>query len=192
MSELGTTLSLPTPWRSSNLLASSSAPLMDISTVAGAVGALVPSISPSIGSKLLQQLSSERLDDAHASMIIALLARASPADVTNARGGYGRPLTHVLLSQHDRPDLIDALLAARADVGATDNDGRTALHWAASAGRLQCAITLLSHDADSTRRDEERLSPLDLARREHHSDLVALLEGKPVPPRPVIRVIHSV
>ena len=165
---------------------------MDISTVAGAVGALVPSISPSIGSKLLQQLSSERLDDARASKIIALLARATPTDVTSTRGGYGRPLTHVLLSQHDRPDLIDALLAARADVGATDNDGRTALHWAASAGRLQSALTLLSHNADSTRRDEERLSPLDLARREHHSDLVALLEGKPVPPRPVIRVIHSV
>ena len=51
---------------------------------------------------------------------------------------------------------------------------------------------LLSHNADSTRRDEERLSPLDLARREHHSDLVALLEGKPVPPRPVIRVVVSV
>ena len=164
---------------------------MDISTVAGAVGSLLPSL-PTIGSRLLQQLSSERLDDAHASKIIALLARASADDVTGARGGYGRPLTHVLLAQHDRPDLIDALLAASADVGATDNDGRTALHWAASAGRLQSALTLLSHNADSTRRDEERLSPLDLARREHHSDLVALLEGKPVPPRPVIRVVVSV
>ena len=164
---------------------------MDISTVAGAVGSLLPS-SPTIGSRLLQQLSSERLDDARATKIIALLARASPTDITDTRGGYGRPLTHVLLSQHDRPDLVDALLAARADIGATDNDGRTALHWAASHGRLQSALTLLSHNADSTRRDEERLSPLDLARREHHSDLVALLEGKPVPPRPVIRVIHSV
>ena len=117
----------------------------------------MPSISPSIGSKLLQQLSSERLDDARATKIIALLARASAADVTSTHGGYGRPLTHVLLAQHDRPDLVDALLAARADIGATDNDGRTALHWAASAGRLQSAITLLSHNADSTRRDEERL-----------------------------------
>lgn len=51
---------------------------------------------------------------------------------------------------------------------------------------------LLDHGADTSARDEERLSPLDLARREHHSDLVALLEGKPVPPRPVVRVIHSV
>ena len=138
---------------------------MDIASAAGASAR--SSVVTDDRLKLLQQSSGSTT---RAPKIIALLARASAADVASARGGYG-VLSHVLLAQHDRPDLVDALLAARADIGATDSDGRTTLHWAASAGRLQCALTLLSHNADSTRRDEERLSPLDLARREHHSDL---------------------
>jgi TonB family protein len=51
-------------------------------------------------------------------------------------------------------DVVELLLAHRADVNAIDNNGVTPLHYAASAGHKDVAELLLAHRADVNARDK--------------------------------------
>ena len=70
-----------------------------------------------------------------------------------------------LMSETDSVDLMTLLLEAGADVRAVDNDGFTALHWAASVGEnTRCAL-LISHGADPNARSVSGETPLHRACR---------------------------
>ncbi len=68
--------------------------------------------------------------------------------------------------RHEGLAHIELLLAHGAKLGATDSEGHTALHYAASTDYgLEIAELLLSKGADVNARDAAGLTPLDLARQ---------------------------
>eukprot|EP01045_Picozoa_sp_COSAG04_P005162 COSAG04_NODE_234_length_19155_cov_812.438707_18_plen_85_part_00 len=69
---------------------------------------------------------------------------------------------------------MEALLAAGADVNATDWRGWTPLM--AAVDERATAEWLLEHDADWRRTDREGKSALDLARQRGNEDVAAALE----------------
>ncbi len=78
---------------------------------------------------------------------------------------------------------VDALLAGKAQINARDNQGRTALHWAALMGKLEdtkqsdaMIVALLRHGADPTILDAAGHTALDYAISEHHLPQAAALQ----------------
>ena len=65
-----------------------------------------------------------------------------------------------------------------AEVDAVDEDGNTALHWAAKEGKLDCARLLVAADADRTKTNKAGKTALDIAKQkgEAAKEIVALLE----------------
>ena len=68
------------------------------------------------------------------------------------------------------------LLAANADLELKDSFGDTPLHSAAMHGRVKFIEWLHEKGADFTAVNAEGLSAIDLARREHKTAVVELLE----------------
>ena len=65
-----------------------------------------------------------------------------------------------------------------ADVHATDEFGRTALHWAALQGvRADYLAALVDHGADPGSKDDFGDTPLDLAREKKRAKAIAYLES---------------
>ncbi len=58
---------------------------------------------------------------------------------------------------------VKRLLAAGADVNASDDDGGTALHWAVAKDNLEIARLLLQHGADPNAGADRDMAPLGLA-----------------------------
>lgn len=72
----------------------------------------------------------------------------------------------IMAADHQRPDVIDVLIAAGTPVDANDEVfGRHPLRLAAANGRPASVRILLAHGADPTRRDASGLTPLDHCRR---------------------------
>ena len=67
------------------------------------------------------------------------------------------------------------LIAHKADVNATDNDGLTPLHAAVSNGHKEVAALLLSSNALVNTKDHNGHTPLDLALTEGYKDIAELL-----------------
>jgi ankyrin repeat protein len=63
---------------------------------------------------------------------------------------------------HGHKDVVDVLLANKADVNAKDNDGRTLLHWMA-AGSKNMVELLLTNNANVNARANDGTTPLDWA-----------------------------
>ncbi|XP_046983201.1 BTB/POZ domain and ankyrin repeat-containing protein COCH-like [Schistocerca americana] len=70
---------------------------------------------------------------------------------------------------------VRALLAAGADVGAMDEDGWTALHWAALRGDAAVVRLLLSAASDPNARNLLGRTPLHWAARNGHAEVAAAL-----------------
>lgn len=89
---------------------------------------------------------------------------------------YGAKLQADYMKQ---PDVVKVLLAAGAGVEARDNDGYTALHWAAMRGNGAIVELLLAQGASVGAADRTfRATPLHLAVRAGHPGAVkALLNG---------------
>jgi ankyrin repeat protein len=91
-------------------------------------------------------------------------SEAFPPLVYVARGDKG-----------ERPDTIRLLLDHGADVNAAGPRGKTALHYAATAGHAGVMRILLERGADPTRLDDNGQTALDLARAAHQSGCAELL-----------------
>lgn len=77
-----------------------------------------------------------------------------------------------------KPAAVPWLLEHDADVGATDPDGRTALHLAALRGvKVDYLEALVAHGADPAARDPAGQTALDLARQKRRGKAVAYLES---------------
>ncbi|XP_006215433.1 neurogenic locus notch homolog protein 4 isoform X1 [Vicugna pacos] len=72
-------------------------------------------------------------------------------------------------------DLVEELIAAKADVGAKDKWGKTALHWAAAVNNARAARSLLQAGADKDAQDGREQTPLFLAAREGAVEVAQLL-----------------
>src|SRR5262249_10550026 len=75
----------------------------------------------------------------------------------------------------EHPEKLQLLLDYGADVNGVSKIGKTALHYAATAGHLRVITLLLEHGANTRLRDAEGDTPLDLARANGKSAAVALL-----------------
>ena len=87
------------------------------------------------------------------------------------------PLLYVAETGHDE---IAKLLIDREDVDADHQDrwGRTPLWWATANRHINIIKFLLQRDVDPNRRDEDRGTPLSLAKLQGHNDIVEMLEEK--------------
>jgi ankyrin repeat protein len=77
----------------------------------------------------------------------------------------------------NRPDVIPVLLAAKADINATDEFGFTPLMYAATVdeGNIDVATALLKAGADRRIRNKENRTALDQAKRYKHAKLAEAL-----------------
>lgn len=73
---------------------------------------------------------------------------------------------------------VRALIAQKADVNAPQNDGATAMHWAAFNGNRDLAVLLLRAGANPKAANREGVTPLWLASVNGDETMVrALIEG---------------
>ena len=102
----------------------------------------------------------------------------------NARDAMGRTALMHLLGPHSagpyQPEMLERLLEAGADPCATDNEGRTVLHYAAEgythAAARQAAEMLFDFGRpDVSAADNEGRTPLDIAMRCNNESLVKFL-----------------
>ena len=84
-------------------------------------------------------------------------------------------------SKDDLPGIRRAAVRGQA-LDAADYDGRTALHVAASEGRLEAVRYLLLQGVEVAPRDRWGGSPLDDARREGHAEVAEVLEHRACQP----------
>jgi len=78
----------------------------------------------------------------------------------------------------NRRNIIKALLNAGASVATPTPDGDTALHCAARRGWIALVMVLLEANADINARNGKQETPLDVAQRCGHSDVVRFLRDK--------------
>ena len=64
---------------------------------------------------------------------------------------------------HGHKDVAELLLANKAEVNATNNQGETPLHWAAMMGHKDVVELLLANKADVNAKDNQRHTPLHFA-----------------------------
>jgi ankyrin repeat protein len=86
----------------------------------------------------------------------------SPVHVNSRREPYGNTPLKIASVQGDTT-LVEALLAAGADVNARNEDDMTALHYAVSQGHPDVVRVLMLAGADPNRLDRYERSPLDYA-----------------------------
>ncbi len=87
----------------------------------------------------------------------ALIAWLNEHDPREARGRQGETLAHACVR---RPDLLRLVLDHGVDANATDQRGRTPLHWAARVASTQSVALLLERDADANTRDHRGRTPM--------------------------------
>lgn len=83
------------------------------------------------------------------------------------------PIHSAVAGGHD--DVVAVLIAAGADVRATQRHGWTPLHGAAQNGSLVSVERLLAAGADPAARNDDGVTALDLARAAGHNEIVARL-----------------
>jgi ankyrin repeat protein len=109
----------------------------------------------------------------HLEIVTLLLGRGAEVNVVSRNDMAVRPLHSAAAGRHLA--VAQVLLAHGADVHAKSHGGWTALHSAADHGQIEFIRTLLEHGARPDVRNDEGLSPLDLARRGAHSEVADLL-----------------
>lgn len=111
--------------------------------------------------------------------VVALLAQG--ADIEERDEGVQQtPLMRA--AQVGEPKIAQILLARRADIDASDDDGNTALMFAVKGRHFRVVRLLLKHGADPTLRNAEGETALTLVERRGDEAMVRLLR-QPDPPK---------
>lgn len=112
----------------------------------------------------------------HVGVARRLLEAGADANRTDIYGGT--PLMRA--AREGRTEIV-RLLVGRRDVAinAQDDQGETALHYAAAAGEIESARLLLAHRADPSRRDAYGRTPAMLAAASGHAELASTLRRAP-------------
>ena len=106
---------------------------------------------------------------------VAQLLLQAGADV-NVRADDGLMPLH-LAALGGETEVAGLLVARGADVHARDDiSGWTPLYWAAAHGHASVAELLLAKGTDLNAKDRQGRTPLDIAAKERHTELVALLK----------------
>jgi ankyrin repeat protein len=92
---------------------------------------------------------------------------------TSAEGASSRLLE---ACEAGRTRAVEAMLAGGADVAATDDDGWTALHFAASEGGADLCELLLSRGLRADAKAKDGSTPIDLAEEEEHDEAMEVLK----------------
>lgn len=113
----------------------------------------------------------------------AAILKANP-ELANAADASGAMALHfAAAAEGDGPStdaaVIKALLDAGANVNATKLDGVTALHIAASLGKMEAAKALLAGGAKPNVADKKGRTPLSLAKEKKNQAMVDLLSKPP-------------
>ena len=82
----------------------------------------------------------------------------------------------MVAAKYGEADCVEALLEWGADKDAVDNDGWTALHWAAVEAKLECVRLLVRVRADRAKKNKDGKTAHDLARQGAKAEVAALLE----------------
>jgi ankyrin repeat protein len=106
----------------------------------------------------------------HPEAVDLLLAHGGEVN-TKARHPFGVAALHAALAG-PTPDIARAVIAAGADVNATQSDGSTPLHTTAHNDAVELTQLLLDHGADPRKANGNGRTPLDIA-REHGRTAVA-------------------
>ena len=104
---------------------------------------------------------------------VKALLRDNP-DLVFSKDNYGQtPLHYAAATAHK--DVVELLLASKAEVNAMANDGDTPLHLAATEGHKDVVELLLASKAEVNAMANDGTKPLHLAAAEGHKDVVELL-----------------
>ena len=116
---------------------------------------------------------SEAVTFGYPEVLKSLIDAGADATITE---GSGINLVH-WAAITNRPEAIPVLLAAKADINATDEFGFTPLMYAATVdeGNIDAARVLLNAGADRSIRNKEKRTALDQARRYKHAKLAEAL-----------------
>ncbi|MFS7982272.1 putative cyclic nucleotide-binding domain, potassium channel, voltage-dependent, EAG/ELK/ERG [Helianthus anomalus] len=93
-----------------------------------------------------------------------------------ARGRMDLPLSLCFATLRGDDHLLQKLLERGLDANESDNNGRTALHIAASQGNINCVLLLLDYGADPNSRDSEGNVPLWEAILGNHEQVITVLK----------------
>lgn len=99
------------------------------------------------------------------------------ADVEHREAAPGRTVLQLVIDEAPSIEVMQALIAAGADLDAVDDRGESALASAAFMGRLDAAELLIEEGAAIDRVNNDGVSPLEWARRQGNDEIVALLEA---------------
>ena len=105
----------------------------------------------------------------------ALIAFALCVACLASPGAQGTDRRLIQAVKQEDVEAVRALLKQRANVHATENDGFSALHWAAQRDNLQLVNLLLDAGADPRANSRYRVSPLYLAALNGSASVIARL-----------------
>jgi ankyrin repeat protein len=108
--------------------------------------------------------------------VVDVLAQRPDAVHWRDPGSGNTGLTYTAGSGTMAYDVAVLLLGAKADVNAQNNEGYTALHFAARGASESFVELLLAHGADITVRDNEGNTAGDLAHQKGHTWVLKLIE----------------
>ena len=96
-------------------------------------------------------------------------------ELATGKNNHKTPPLHWAVTQNGSKEIIEALLDAKAEVNARDDDGHTPLHCAAATGKIEIVQLLLTHQADVNATDSYGSKPLHYAAEKGSKDIVELL-----------------
>lgn len=111
----------------------------------------------------------------HPAVVEFLLDQGADVRAVAAAFGNVQPLHSAAASQNSRS--VELLLQHGADVNAKQQAGWTALHSAAHRGDAATSKLLLQYGADPLTKNDEGVTPIDMARKDGHRELAALLRA---------------
>ncbi len=116
--------------------------------------------------------------------LVTILLGQEP-ELVHTRDSYGRIPLHYLI-WNSNPNLLEIgrkILDAKSEVDAEDDEGMTALQYAADSGKAKIIPLLLKYGANPYKRDGRyHKTSLELANTEHIREIIIVYSGKPYRP----------